>query len=344
MASVKETQTPGTWTIYLDDVTQDWYFEQNFTYHGPGISAEWIEEAPTVSGSLSALANFGSVNFAETSVFGDLGPNGTTWYGTDLGNANEIDMVNSAKTLQLAAPSAPTADPTVGQDFTDTYENTSIEVPVVTITQPSDDAQASTKIDVHFSATDSTSAIASYSVRYYVDRWNVSYQSADQYPPAWQATSASDVSLNVAPGSQYCFSVQATSDVGIASPWSRDACAVVPLGEASLATVGTGRWSRHHSVTSYLDSFVTTTSIGATLRLSGAWASQVAVVASRCPSGGLVDVYINGRLLGKINTYGKRMEPNLVFDLPAFRFGRVSVELVSASSHRRVIIEGLGID
>jgi hypothetical protein len=342
--SVEETPTAGTWTIYLDDVTEGWYYEQNFTYDGPGTSAEWIEESPTVSGSISTLANFGSVQFTQTSVYGDLGPSGTTWYGTDLGSANEIDMLNGAGSIVLAAPSPPTFDPSSGQDFTDTYEDTSIEQPVASITSPNDNDQLGTAINVDYSAADSSSPIASYNVRYDRGSWNVSYLSAENYPATWQETPMTSEVLNGIPGDEYCFDVQATSQAGISSPWTPDSCAVLPLGEASLTAVGADGWTRRHAHGYYLDSFATSTTDGATLRLSGAWASQVAVVAARCRSCGIIDVFVNGKPLGRIDTYGMRLEPNRIFVLPGFAFGRVTVRLESVSKHSRVIVEGMAVN
>lgn len=344
VGSVKETVTPGTWTIYLDDVTQDWYFQQNFTYDGPGASAEWIEEAPSVSGSLTSLADFGNVAFTQTGIYGDFGAGGTTWYGTAMNSGNEIDMLNKTSTVLLAAPSAPTADPSTGQDFTDTYENTSIEVPVVTITEPTGGYQASTTIDVDYSATDSSSSIASYGVRYDVTTWNSRYLTGEQYPAGWQGTSSTKVQLDGTPGDEYCFDADATSQAGITSAWTPDSCAILPLGETSLAAGGPKGWSREHASGAYLDAFATTTTEGASLRLAGAWASRLAVVAARCPSCGLVDVYVNGKLLAHIDTRGKRLDWNQVFVLPAFPFGRATVRLEDASKHGRVIIEGLGFD
>jgi hypothetical protein len=118
-ASVAEVSA-GVWTIYLDDETQAWYFEQNFDYSGPGASVEWIEEAPTVNGSQSVPANFGTVPFSETGIYGDFG-SGPGWYSTDMSAANEVAMVNQSDTRILAMPSAPSADSVDGQAFTDTY-------------------------------------------------------------------------------------------------------------------------------------------------------------------------------------------------------------------------------
>lgn len=129
VASVAEVQY-GIWTIYLDDATQDWYFAQNYYYYGPATSAEWIEEAPTVNGSVAPLANFGTVDFSETGLYGDYGSAGTSWYGTNMTADNEIEMLNVAGTIVLASPSAPTSDPSGGQDFSDTYEDTPVPPPL----------------------------------------------------------------------------------------------------------------------------------------------------------------------------------------------------------------------
>jgi hypothetical protein len=67
-AHVAETATSDVWTIYIEDSTQNWYFEDNFNYDGPGQSAEWIEEAPTVSGEQSTPADFGTVDFSQTEM------------------------------------------------------------------------------------------------------------------------------------------------------------------------------------------------------------------------------------------------------------------------------------
>jgi hypothetical protein len=342
LGSVAEAAA-GTWTIYLADSTQGWYFEQNFSYNGPGTSAEWIEEAPTVSGSQSSLADFGSVGFTETGIYGDFGSSGTAWYGTEMNTANEVDMVNASDTLLLARPSAPTTDPVGGQDFSDTYEDTPIvPTPIVTVTSPTNDYQLSTIVHVHYSARDASSAIAHYGVRYDAAAWNAEYLSGYRYPVGWQATTSTTEILAGRPGSEYCFGARATSMAGATSAWTPDSCAVLPVGEASLHAVAAHEWTRHRATGYYLDSYATTTTDGAALRLSGVWAGQLAVVAARCPHCGVVDVFVNGRRLGHIDTYGKKTTANLIFLLPDFPYGRVNVILQNATLHGRVIIEGLG--
>jgi hypothetical protein len=113
-ASVDEASA-GVWQIYLLDTTQNWYFSQEYDYAGPGDSAEWIEEAPTVNGEQSIPANWGTADFA-----GMGAEISTNWYVTDLTSANAIDMVNSDDTQILAAP-GPISTGTSGQSFDDVW-------------------------------------------------------------------------------------------------------------------------------------------------------------------------------------------------------------------------------
>ncbi|HEX4176547.1 MAG TPA: G1 family glutamic endopeptidase, partial [Acidimicrobiales bacterium] len=64
--------SPNIWTITIGDATQGWSFSQPFSYSTPGTTAEWIEEAPTVNGSVSALAHYGSTTFTN---LGNAGSN-----------------------------------------------------------------------------------------------------------------------------------------------------------------------------------------------------------------------------------------------------------------------------
>jgi hypothetical protein len=160
-ASVSE-QSKGVWTIYIDDTTQNWYFECGFDYSGPGGSAEWVEEAPTVNGAQSSPADFGTVRFTSTSVYGKFGQ-GTGWYSTDLTTKNEIAMAD--KTHVLAMPTAPSLASGTGQSFADRY-----------VTAPSAPRQvAATRsgrtASVAWAAPANTggSSIARYLVREYVD-------------------------------------------------------------------------------------------------------------------------------------------------------------------------------
>jgi len=58
------SQVSGTtWNITITDTTTGASFSTNRTYTGPGTSAEWIQEAPTVNGSIARLAHYGQTTF-----------------------------------------------------------------------------------------------------------------------------------------------------------------------------------------------------------------------------------------------------------------------------------------
>lgn len=65
------TQVSGTsWRIYLADTTRGWALSIPVTYSGPGLSAEWIMEAPYVNGQPSTLASYSGTGFDFTLVNG----------------------------------------------------------------------------------------------------------------------------------------------------------------------------------------------------------------------------------------------------------------------------------
>ena len=68
-ASIVETSV-NDWTISLDDNTQNWSFSQPFSYSTPGVTAEWIEEAPEINGSTATLPDYGSTSFTNLGLAG----------------------------------------------------------------------------------------------------------------------------------------------------------------------------------------------------------------------------------------------------------------------------------
>ena len=56
----------GPWTITLRNRTSGEEFSTTEAYSGPGASAEWIQEAPTVGGRIATLASYGSTTFTAT--------------------------------------------------------------------------------------------------------------------------------------------------------------------------------------------------------------------------------------------------------------------------------------
>jgi len=47
-----------TWVISLSDTSRRWSYTTTQSYNGPGASADWVVEAPTVNGKISTLAHY----------------------------------------------------------------------------------------------------------------------------------------------------------------------------------------------------------------------------------------------------------------------------------------------
>lgn len=122
VAQITEPST-NEWTIFIEDTTADWYYQGSFNYVTPGISAEWIEEAPTVNGGQSTLANFGSMTFTGMEIDGSGG------------TLNPIIMTNPADTEIIAYPG--TFDSANGS-FSDYYAPniSATPLPAATIDDP----------------------------------------------------------------------------------------------------------------------------------------------------------------------------------------------------------------
>lgn len=57
------TDTSNQWNITLNDLTQNEHFSIIVSYASSQTSAEWIEERPSIAGSLTTLANFGTADY-----------------------------------------------------------------------------------------------------------------------------------------------------------------------------------------------------------------------------------------------------------------------------------------
>ncbi len=86
----------GSWEVRLADVTQGWVFVQTFHYTGTTVTAEWIEEAPSVNTSITPLADFRTVRFTDMQA-GAANP--------AAGSLTPISMIDNQGTV-ISAPGA----------------------------------------------------------------------------------------------------------------------------------------------------------------------------------------------------------------------------------------------
>jgi hypothetical protein len=95
---IRETST-NNWNLSFRNNTTNAQIDRDIGYVSSHSSAEWIEEAPVVSGTQAELANFNTVNFTHT-TFTDNGIH------TNLGEVrvSKMTMINH-NTQAIAAPS-----------------------------------------------------------------------------------------------------------------------------------------------------------------------------------------------------------------------------------------------
>ena len=91
--------TGSSWTITLTDTSSGKSFTTTQSYSGPGTSAEWIEEAPTVGGHVATLAHYGQATFDPGTVNGG---------NPHLSFSNSGDMIQGRS--QVSTPSTPDSD------------------------------------------------------------------------------------------------------------------------------------------------------------------------------------------------------------------------------------------
>jgi Peptidase A4 family len=99
------------WNLLIKDETLGTTASGPLTYTGPALSAEWIEELPTVvNGPQPALANFGSATFVDTSYVAAI----------PAANVSPVNMVD-AQGQTIASTGAISGAAAVGGTFTISY-------------------------------------------------------------------------------------------------------------------------------------------------------------------------------------------------------------------------------
>ena len=119
----------SNWSIKINDVTQGDYFNKVVAYNSSMLSAEWIVERPKVNETISILADFGNVTFADCratigGVTGTIGNFSYTQFvmqdneGPPLVSVSRLNNDGSGFTVSyLESPSAITS----ADDFTVKY-------------------------------------------------------------------------------------------------------------------------------------------------------------------------------------------------------------------------------
>ena len=197
--------------------------------------------------------------------------------------------------------------------------------------------QSSGSFRIALAASDGTSGVGSYAVRYR------RAPLAGPFGPAvtWKAAlAASSATFTGAPGSTYCLSARASDRAGNPGVFGPDRCTAIPAGSRQLTRKGA--WRRGFGFAHYQSSYSVSTRRGSSL-VARVTARRLALVATTCARCGVVDVFLGRRLLKRIDLHSKVTKQRRLIPIAAFsalKRGRVAI--VVASSGKPVIIEGLG--
>jgi Peptidase A4 family len=114
--SVGRHRSEHVWAIKIADQTSGWTFTTNQAYGGPGSSAEWILEAPSVNGQIAPLAHYtvnppaGYGDFDNAGVLSTITTSGAspTYKSAGLNYSNDSGVMIQ-NNIQVSTPGNPDA-------------------------------------------------------------------------------------------------------------------------------------------------------------------------------------------------------------------------------------------
>lgn len=200
-------------------------------------------------------------------------------------------------------------------------------------------------VGLRYSGADSGSGIKSYDVRHRsapYDGGFGSYVYPNDPTRDWIGTTATSVTLPATPGRTYCLSVRSRDKAGNVSGWSPERCTGVALDDRAL-TASNG-WSLGTSTPYYRGTVSTTKTLGATLTRTGVQAKRLAVVASRCPGCGTVEVYWNGKRIRTISLDATTTSHKQVIPVATFTTAQSGTLVLKAVKSAVTRIDGVGVN
>ena len=189
------------------------------------------------------------------------------------------------------------------------------------------------------------------------DGYSVRYQEASFDSPAFggfieaaRLETATSYLFSGVPGKSYCFDVVPYDNLGNSAAPAPDKCTSVPLDDRALTR--SGGWTEKQQTGHFLDTYLVSKKKGSRLTLSGVRARQLALLVTKCPKCGSLQLQWNNRALAKANTstttislfsFKTKKRQLITFRaFPALRTGTVTVKATSPG-RRPVMIDGLGV-
>ncbi|GAA1250464.1 hypothetical protein [Oryzihumus leptocrescens] len=161
------------------------------------------------------------------------------------------------------------------------------------------------------------------------------------YPSSWQVLHGSSMSIRLAPGYEYCFSVRPGDVAGNVGAWSSERCTTVALDDRAL-TASSG-WVRGTSTAYGYGTYSRAARAGVSLTRPGVQGRRLVLVLATCPTCGAVDVYHAGVLVGRVNLYSARTAYRQLRWLPLEPTTRAGTVVLRTVNSRAVAIDGLTV-
>ncbi len=192
------------------------------------------------------------------------------------------------------------------------------------------------KANVAWSATDRFSALGTANLRVRSAAWNGSFGATGNVAVN---TAAKSLAAAVSPGRTYCYSAQTRDANNTLGVFSAEKCTTTPVDDRSMkAAKG---FKRAQGGAHYLGTYTKATKKGATLKLVGVKASRIAILVSKAPKGGKIQVSFAGKRLG---TYSLKGKGNRVLigakSLGGLKTGNLVIKVVSKNG-KVVRIDGV---
>jgi hypothetical protein len=211
--------------------------------------------------------------------------------------------------------------------------------PTARVVTPTYEASTAATATVQVAASD-PSGVASYDVRYR----KASYLSGfGAYVQPWTGVTSTSVNLSLDPGYEYCASVRAKDKLGNLGAWSAEKCFARPMDDRALAAPTAG-WTWTSWSAFYLGTATQTTSYGASLTRT-VQGKRFFLVATKCPTCGVVAVYAGGKYIGAVNLVSATTQRQAVIPLPvqSTLFSGTLTFTVRSATGKFVQIDGLAV-
>lgn len=147
--------------------------------------------------------------------------------------------------------------------------------------------------------------------------------------------------VTMSAGRDHCIRVRALDWAGNASAWTSPGCSARLLDDRALTT--SRGWTRSTGSAFWNSTSTAGSSLGRTLTLGGVRSTRIALLATRCPSCGTLEVRIGSTRIARVNLTSTTTRHRQLVTLPPFALRGGTLVLTVMTSSRQVRVDGIGI-